>query len=127
MGNPLSLSNCRELRELKISALRPGIVVLNLISSITSTNIKRIVFVEPQESLESDHPNWAELGNLLCRLGDRSECGPRLEVEFQALDVQGRRSGKLGFGKHLPRFCEKGGWVKCGFFWPFGGHEGGHN
>jgi len=109
VGNPLSLSNCRELRELRIYALHPGTPELNLISSITSTNIQKIAFTRPYsppESLPLDHPNWTKLDYSLCQLVDRSECG--LEVEFQALDVQAWWSGELGFKKYLPRFFEKG-------------------
>jgi len=59
--------------------------------------------------LESDDFNWTLLDDWLCRLVDQSECGPRLEVEFEALDLQAWWSGELGFKKHLPMFYEKRG------------------
>jgi len=111
-GNPLTLSNCRKLRELKIYAVHPGTVELNLISSITSTKIQRIAFTRPltpEEQDIPDHPNWSQLDNLLCQLVDRLDCGLRLEVEFRALNAQEWWSGELGFEKYLPWFHEKGG------------------
>lgn len=106
----MTLSSCQELRELEIYALRPGTVELNLISSITSTNLRRIAFTQPL-TLEGrtilDHPDWIRLDNSLCQLVDRLGCGPQLEVEFQALDAQIWWTAELGFKKHLPRFCEK--------------------
>lgn len=111
VGNPLSLSNCRELRKLEIYALSPGTAELNLIASITSANIRMIAFTQPyapHRRLVSSHHNWTELDNLLCRLVDRSEPGVRLEVKFRALDEQAWWSEERGFRKHLPRFYEKG-------------------
>jgi len=112
VGNPLSLSNCRELCELKIYAPNPRTVELNLISSITSTKIQKIIFTQvlsPQESSASDRQNWTKLDGLLCRLVDRLEHGLRLEVEFQAPGKQERRGGGLDFRKWLPMFYDKGG------------------
>lgn len=107
----MTLSGCRELQELEIHALCPGVAEQNLISSITSTNIRRIAFtqsVSPHEEPESENPDWAQLDNSLCRLVDRLESGLRLEVEFRALAKRVQR-GVLDFKKLLPRFCEKGG------------------
>ena len=111
MGNPLTLSNCRELRELEIYASRPGTMELDLISSITSTNMQRITFARPltpQETPTLGYSNWPELDDSLCRLVDRLECGLQLEVEFKALNGQAWWDGELGFRKHLPKFYEKG-------------------
>jgi len=111
VGDPLTLSGCRELRELEIYALRPGNLELILISSITSPNIRRMTFTRPlafKGQSVMDHPNWTRLDDLLCDLADQSKCGPQLEVEFLALDVQEWWSGELGFKKYLPRFYEKG-------------------
>lgn len=111
LGVPLTLSNCRELRELEICALCPRTMELDLISSITSANIRRISFT-PLLSLEGqsdpDHTDWAKLDNSLCQLVGRLERGARLEVEFQALNTQAW-SGVLDFKKYLPKFYEKGG------------------
>jgi len=112
LGDPLTLSNCRELRELEIYALCPGSAESSLISSIASTKIRRIVFTELlvfEGEPPPDQPNWIKLDDSLCRLIDRLECGARLEVQLQALDGQGWWSGELDFKKYLPRFSEKGG------------------
>ena len=108
---PLTLSNCRELRELEICPLRLGPVELDLISSITSTNIQRIIFTQclpPYELPLSDIPHWPILDDSLCRLVDRLECGRRLEVEFRGLNALAWWGGELGFKKCLPRSYEKG-------------------
>jgi len=119
VADPLTLSNCPELRELEINAWHPGTVELDLISSITSTNIRKITFTQslaPNRPTVPDHPNWTRLDNSLCRLVDRSECGLRLEVGFRAADARAWWNGELGFKKYLPRFYEKGeasgGWGK---------------
>jgi len=112
LGNPLTLSGCRELKELEIHASRPGIAESDLISSITSTNIRRITFtqpISPHDTWMSDHLNWARLDNSLCRLVDRLGSGHRLEVEFLAFNARLWWGGDLGFKKYLPRFHEKGG------------------
>ena len=91
VADPLTLSNCPELRELEINAWHPGTVELDLISSITSTNIRKITFTQslaPNRPTVPDHPNWTRLDNSLCRLVDRSECGLRLEVGFRAADAR---------------------------------------
>jgi len=110
LGDPLTLSYCRELRELEIDESCPRIVELNVISSITSTKIQKIKFtrpLSPGETPVSDHPNWTLLDDSLCRLVDQPENGHRLEVEFQAF--QEWWGGELGLKKYLPRFYEKGG------------------
>jgi len=110
-GEHLTLSDCRELRELEISVFRPGPLESNLISSITSTNIQRITFTRPLQfkgQQAVDDPDWTRLDDSLCRLVDRLKCGPQLEVGFLALNAQQWWSGELGFKKCLPRFYEKG-------------------
>ena len=112
MGNPLSLSNYREFRELEIYAAYPETLELNLISSIASTNIQRIAFTQastPREPPGPGHPCWTQLDDSLCRLVGQLKCGLRLEVEFRVLNTQAWWSGELGFKKYLPRFYEKGG------------------
>ena len=102
----MTLSNCRELRELEIYASHPGTMELNLISSITSTKIQRIAFARAltlQGPPALGHSDWAKLDDSLCQLVDQSECGLQLEVDEQAW-----WGGELGFKKHLPRFHEKG-------------------
>jgi len=84
---------------------------LDLISSITSTNIRKITFTQRVASKGQtgpDHPNWTQLDNSLCRLVDRLESGLRLEVEFRAVSARAWWNEELGFKKYLPRFYEKG-------------------
>ena len=106
MGDPLTLSNCREL---EIYASGPGTKELNLISSITSAKIRRIAFTQLlTRTPQLDRNKWTQLDNSLCQLVDQLERGLRLKVEFETLNEQAWWGGKLGFKKHLPRFCEKG-------------------
>jgi len=110
IGDPLTLSDCRELRELEIYAARPKELELNLISSITSTKIQRITFTQPpvrERGVDYSHI-WPQLDESLCKLVDRLERGTRLEVEFRALNAQAWWGGKHGFKKHLPKSYEKG-------------------
>ena len=112
VGNPLTLARCRRLQELKINASEPAIAELNLISTIASTSIQRIVFSQTfvsQRLPAPDHPDWTRLDRSLCQLIGGSEQGLLLNVEFQALDTQAWWDGELGFRKHLPRFCETRG------------------
>jgi len=112
MEDPLTLSTCRELRELQICALYLGTMELNLVSSITSTNIQRITFTQPigfEEPTVPDYCDWAVLDNSLCWLVDRLESGLWLEVEFQAFNLPTWWNGELDCEKWLPRFYERGG------------------
>jgi len=80
---------------------------------ITLTTIQRITFTRsltPQESLALDHSNWAELGDSMCWLVGRLECGWEWCLKLST----SRRGGELGFEECLPRFYWKreagGGW-----------------
>ena len=94
-----------------IYALSLGAAESSLISSITSTNIRRITFTQSLAEGQEipDRSDWAKLDKALCQLVDRLECGFQLEVEFQDLNTEAWWSGGLGFKEYLPRFCEKGG------------------
>ena len=92
--------------------MRPETDELNLISSIASTNIRRIAFTQLFSSKRQaalDNCNWTKLDEFLYRLVDRLEGGVQLEVEFRALNAQAWWTEELGFKKYLPRFCGKGG------------------
>src|ERR1700759_3143755 len=86
---------------------------LNLISSITSTNIQKITFIKARGFPESPqgHTYWTKLDTSLCQLINQSRCKFPLEAEFQVahMDVRGR---KQDFGKYLPRFIESNGRVR---------------
>ena len=80
-----------------------------LISSISSTKIKRIrIKSSPAFELPAGHSYWKELDNVLVRLAQQSEYKIRLEVEFRdsyGVSDQGR---KPDFPRYLPIFVEKG-------------------
>ena len=110
LGDPLTLARCRELQELKLDASRPTVAELNLISTITSTSIQRIIFNRSfvlQEIPAPDLPDWTRLDRSLCQLVGRLGRGLRLSVEFKALDAQAWWDGDLDFRKHLSMFYEK--------------------
>jgi len=83
---------------------------LDLISSITSTNIRKITLT-PIRELSAEHTYRTQLDNSLSRLAKQSRCGLRLEVEFRAV-----RSNlwdkEWDLRKYLPRFIESNGRVR---------------
>lgn len=106
----LSLSPCRELRELEleISGFFSLDRDLGSILSITSTNIEKIII---NRSTSFDNPlvndTWARLDNTLTELVERLELEIRLEVELRGSWHVGRE----GFSQKnpgLPRFVKKG-------------------
>jgi hypothetical protein len=106
MGHPLTLSNCRKLRELKIGISPPQTAGLDIVSSITSADIEKITFTLP-DALNGflSHPtDWKQLDNCLYRLADRLGCGSALEVEIRV----GNLSHEAGCEGYLPRYQEKG-------------------
>ena len=106
----LTLSSCDELRELEfeISPLPLRRWELSFISSITSTDIKKIII---NRSTELNHPVggivWTRLDSILTEFVERLENGVSLEVEFRgSWDV-----GRSEFDQkktHLPNFVKKG-------------------
>ena len=110
LGNPLTLSNCGELRELEIYASHPRSLELALISSITSTKIQRITFTKRSNQCGRKvlPETWAQLDNSLCQLVERLEPGIRLEVKFRAFNAKAWWREERGFEKCLPKSYEKG-------------------
>ena len=110
LESPLTLSNCRELRELEVCLFFPEDPDPDLVSSITSTKIQKIKFT--QSAAFYDCPvgdtYWKRLDNSLCRLADRLGCEHRLLVEFHVIEVE---DGELDMAKYLPTFSKKG-WVR---------------
>ena len=108
IGNPLTLSSCRELREVNICASPPETMDQDLLSSITSTNIEKIALDLGHSfyKFSPDHAYWRKLDHSLCHLVDRLGCEGRLEVTIQTVKLH----DKLGYdyGKHLPMFHGKG-------------------
>ena len=107
----LTLSACRELLELEfeISAYPLNEMELDFISSITSTNIEKIII---NRSAELNHPVddavWTQLDDILTELaGRRGYQLVRLEVEFR---------GNWDFDQkmnYLPKFVERGRMIVC--------------
>jgi len=107
VDGPLTLSHCRELRELEIRVWHLGTVELNLISSITSMNIQKISLTSSLgfEGFSADHTYWTQLDNSLCQLANKSR--RKLEMVFGEVEA-GARDTKPDFQKYIPRFIEKG-------------------
>ena len=100
-------SSCRELQELEldISVYDLPWMTQDLISSITSMNIGKIILdLTKLTDFEVGDAFWAQLDDTLIKLIERPGYGIRLEVEFRgAWAIQPRQE------KHyLPKFVEKG-------------------
>ena len=106
------LSACRELRELEfeISAHTLNEMELEFISSITSTNIEKVII---NRSADLDYPVgdavWTQLDDILTKLAERRECKlVRLEVELWgnwSVVVGKEFDQKMTY---LPKFVGKG-------------------
>ncbi|KAF9645185.1 hypothetical protein BDM02DRAFT_3131246 [Thelephora ganbajun] len=84
-----SLSRCPELRQLEIATAYPQEQKWTLISSITSTNLRKLVFSRlisrPRQSILED-PCWIPLDDIACGLVDRLQASGYkriLELEFR--------------------------------------------
>ncbi|KAF9647249.1 hypothetical protein BDM02DRAFT_2735437 [Thelephora ganbajun] len=108
------LSRCRELRELEIAMAYPGTKEVDLISSITSTNIRKITFTYPPsvQGFSWYDVYWRAFDNPLSLLVGRLGCKRRLEVEFRILDVEivemDGEAGAMVIVNSLAEFREKG-------------------
>lgn len=101
----LVLSHCRELCELEFRSLGSNDTELDVISSIESRKIEKIIFANTNAFGHLvDNAFWTRLDDILIELVGRLDC--KLEVEF--------RDAKLGtkgwFNKKapLPKFVEEG-------------------
>ncbi|KAF9645588.1 hypothetical protein BDM02DRAFT_3119996 [Thelephora ganbajun] len=107
-----SLSRYPELRQLDIATTYPQQQEWTLISSITSTNLQKLVFsrlVSQHGQNILENPCWISLDDVVCGLVDRLQASGykhTLELEFRTNFVG------LGDGVHredfLPKFQEKG-------------------
>ncbi|KAF9647254.1 hypothetical protein BDM02DRAFT_3117393 [Thelephora ganbajun] len=104
----LSLSRCLELRQLEIGSGLPHEEERAFISSITSTNLRKLVFSRPQPNFMED-PCWTPFDDTICGLVDRLQASGykyTLELELQADSVElGEEAHHKDF---LPKFKEKG-------------------
>ena len=103
------LSRCPNLRQLSFSTVPPRAQERALISSITSTNFRRLIFItkyllwEPHLS----HRCWITFDDMICELVGRlqkSGYQHTLEVEFQAEFVELHEDAD----RFLPKFKKKG-------------------
>ena len=107
-----TLSRCQELQELEMILSYPGEEIANIISSITSTSIRKMTFVHNPwvgcRSYHRYHTAWEKLGNHLCRFVDRLGCERELEVDFRPTRRK-EQTGKPNVLESLTEFREKCG------------------
>lgn len=106
----LDLSRCSELRQLEVCVENHRPQELMLISSIASTNFRKLVFVsrELRKLFHFVEFGWAEFDDMICGLVDRlrsSRYNHTLEVEFRTESVE---LGEEHYSTILPKFREKG-------------------
>jgi len=79
----------------------------DLLSSITSTNMQKIIFAQSYAFCGSfmGSTYWPRLDDSLCQLVGQLGCEHLLEVEFRALAVP---HGELDIERYLPMFYKKG-------------------
>ena len=109
-----NLTRCSELRELEITRLPPHEEERRLISTITSANLRKIIFTPQDSRLDWDllrhHYWWPPFDDMICGLVDRLQVlGHKgtLEVVFQAVFVD-LENKKVNHERILPKFKEKG-------------------
>lgn len=103
--NAPSLSNFSQLRELGISGEVGDLAEIDLLSGITSKNIRKITITKSVagEFLDSNSYYWHGLDTVLCRLCPQE--GPtELEVEIQSASHR----GGLKYIGYLPGFQRVG-------------------
>lgn len=94
------LSRCRELQEVELVVTYPGNNEINILSSITSTNIRRISLVCLCSAWDFSWRdiNWEIFDESLCRLADQLGRTHELEVDFR---VDGRAAMHIHEGTGL--------------------------
>ena len=107
LGGLVTLSKCRELRELEICESTSKILAPDLIASVTSMNIQKIIFTESCsiQELHADYDYWRRLDESLCQVVERSGYERRLEVVFHAFNTW---HGRPDLEELLPVFRKRG-------------------
>ena len=110
----MTLHDFRQLRELELVVTWPSFPYEGLISSIASTELRKIIFRVTYRvylgGFESYGKYWAPIDGQLCGLvGQLCVMGYRhtLEVELQLTKVEDH-PGYCDFTRFLPEFREKG-------------------
>ena len=113
MNLSLDLSRCQELRQLDITLLQPQERERALISSITSTNLRKLTFTSWISHIEWDfllhNPYWTPFDDVICELVDRlqkSGYKHTLEVVFRAEFFN--LNEEVDHDKFLPKFKRRG-------------------
>lgn len=104
----LALSPCRKLRELEfeVSAYPLREKELDIVSSITSTNIEKIIINRRAAFYPVGDVVWTQLDNILTELAEKSEHNVRLKVEFRGGWIAERK--EFDQKSHLPKLIGKG-------------------
>jgi len=107
-----TLSNCRGLRELQVSLPALAQDEISLLSSITSTNLQKIVLSARYGFERSGEPAFAayyqEIDDCLCQLVERlRRSGYKHELEV-ALHICGVPEDEKALEEFLPKFKEQG-------------------
>jgi hypothetical protein len=93
--------------ELEVNVKSLTTAHLNLISSITSTKLERIILAHLFAfRILVDDSLWMRLDDVLVRLVERLTVRAELKVEFRHVPV--KRGWERDWGKRLPMFVEKG-------------------
>lgn len=104
------LSRCPELRQLAFAMAQPREEERSLISSITSKNFQKLIFIVHRLTRDSClDPGWIPFDDMICALvGRLQKSGNKntLEVELQADTAEADEEGR--HEKFLPKFREKG-------------------
>lgn len=105
------LAHCSELRELEMVIVEMYDWQFNLISSITSKNIRKIVLTFTCMLHPTVGPFfWPKLDNALTNLVGRLGHEHRLEIELRDVQTLQIENLTLDFNQYLPRFVERG-WI----------------
>jgi hypothetical protein len=112
-NNTPGLSRCSNLRQLSFDMRKPREEERSLISSITSTNFRKLILNTKYFIRDShlNNPSWIPFDDMLCELIDRLQIsGYRhiLEVEFRPDHVELKEGESLEDQGILPKFREKG-------------------
>ena len=107
------LSRCRELQGFKLVMIYPGEIEVEVLSSITSTNIQKVslVYLWLFRGSSWQDVNWEIFDKPLCRLADRLGHTHGPEVDFQIMGsgpAVNENPGLEIIANSLAAFKEKG-------------------
>jgi len=110
-GAPLTISNFQQLQELQLTVELPNSAHEVLLSSITSTKLRKIIFLASyMHKFFLFTREWALFDEQLCQLMDRlrpTGYHHTLEAELRLTEIR-RDFDQCDFTMFLPKFREKG-------------------